>query len=59
MKVELNISKYGDYGLLFVELLDALLHLNHAAIGTVCERMAQIARQKLLDESGGPEGVVR
>jgi hypothetical protein len=57
MKLEINIPRMGDYGLLFVDLLDALIHPDDAAIGTVCEQMAKLARQKTLEKEANAAGV--
>lgn len=57
MTVEIDIKKFGDYGLLFAALLDALLRLDHAAVGSCSEKIAQLARQKVLDRDSNPAGV--
>ena len=59
MKIEINISKFGDYGLLFADLLDALLRFDHTQISTTCERMAQLANQKKNDAKANAAGVVK
>ena len=59
MRVDINISKFGDYGLLFVDLCCALAKGEHDVIAAVLDRMLQLARQKTLDHKATAEGVVK
>ena len=58
MSVEIDIKKFGDYGLLFASLLDALLRLDHADVETIASAIGRLARQKNLDHRAGENGVV-
>ena len=57
MKIELDITKFGDYGILFADLLEALQQLDHEQIGVVSDCISLLARQKTLDKGATPEGV--
>ena len=59
MKVEIDITKFGDYGLLYADLLDALQHMDHEQIEVVSDCLALLARQKTIEKEATVEGVVK